>query len=81
MGTPAAARESLGAAVQAAESLPPGTANRLLTAARESFVQGLTLASAAGAAVLLVTSATAWHLLKHQRLESSTDLEDPEAEG
>ncbi|MHB9862989.1 MFS transporter [Streptomyces sp. YIM S03343] len=72
---PPAARESLGAATQAARSLPADTAAQLLTAARQSFTEGLTLASAAGAAVLLVTAATAWRLLKNQHLE---DLEEPE---
>ncbi|MEU6538753.1 MFS transporter [Streptomyces sp. NPDC047000] len=70
-GIPSAARESLGAAVRAAGSLPPRTAARLLTAARESFVQGLTLASAVGAAVLLLAAGTAWHLLRDQHLENT----------
>ncbi|MFD9005099.1 MFS transporter [Streptomyces sp. NPDC059582] len=67
-GTPAAAHESLGGAVESAAHLPPDTAERLLTAAREAFVHGLSLAAGAGAAVLLATAAAAWFLLRDQRL-------------
>ncbi|MFF9584914.1 MFS transporter [Streptomyces achromogenes] len=70
-GTPAGARESLGAAVQDAAHLPPRQAEALLDAARESFVHGLHLASAAGAVVLLTASAVAWVLLRGQKLESA----------
>ncbi|MEV6761857.1 MFS transporter [Streptomyces sp. NPDC051105] len=70
-GTPAAARESLGAAVQAATDMPPQTAAEMLAAARDSFVHGLHLASGAGAAVLLATAAAAWFLLKGQELEGT----------
>ena len=68
-GTPAAAHESLGAAVQASAALPPRTANEMLAAARDSFVHGLHLASGAGAAVLLATAVAAWFLLRGQELE------------
>ncbi|MGV9250370.1 MFS transporter [Streptomyces sp. NPDC003697] len=67
-GTPAAAHESLGGAVEAAKHLPAHTGEALLTAARDAFVHGLHLASGAGAAVLLATSAAAWFLLRNQRL-------------
>ncbi|MEU8029475.1 MFS transporter [Streptomyces sp. NPDC049099] len=70
-GTPAAAHESLGAAVEASAHLPARTADALLTAARESFVHGLALASGVGAAVLLLASVAAWFLLKGQKLESA----------
>ncbi|KAB1989436.1 MFS transporter [Streptomyces triticiradicis] len=69
-GTPAAAHDSLGGAVEAAGHLPGHTAEALLTAARESFVDGLALASGAGAAVLLATAAAAWFLLRDQKLEA-----------
>ncbi|WP_329298667.1 MFS transporter [Streptomyces sp. NBC_00659] len=69
-GTPAAAHESLGGAVEAAGNLPGHTADALLTAARESFVDGLALASAAGAVVLLATAVAAWFLLRGQRLDA-----------
>ncbi|MEU9449434.1 MFS transporter [Streptomyces sp. NPDC048277] len=70
-GTPAAARESLGAAVEASKTMPAHTATEMLTAARDSFTHGLHLASGAGAAVLLATAAAAWFLLRNQRLESA----------
>ncbi|MEU0437211.1 MFS transporter [Streptomyces sp. NPDC006290] len=69
-GTPAEAHDSLGGAVEAAGSLPEHTAETLLTAARESFVDGLALASGAGAAVLLATAVAAWFLLRGQKLET-----------
>ncbi|PZH08643.1 MFS transporter [Streptomyces sp. NTH33] len=67
-GTPPAAHESLGGAVEAAAALPSPTSEALLHAARDAFLHGLHLASGAGAAVLLATAAAAWFLLKGQRL-------------
>jgi DHA2 family multidrug resistance protein-like MFS transporter len=72
-GTPAAAHESLGGAVQAASGLPAHTAGALLDAARQSFVDGLTLASGVGAAVLLAAAGAAWFLLRGQRLEDGVE--------
>ncbi|QKW37528.1 MFS transporter [Actinomadura sp. NAK00032] len=69
-GTPPAARESLGGAVDAAEQLPPEAASQLLDAARQSFVDGLAIASGAGAAVLLAAAVAAWFLLRGQRLDT-----------
>ncbi|MER5475120.1 MFS transporter [Streptomyces sp. NPDC002685] len=69
-GTPAEAHDSLGGAVEAAGSLPEHTSEALLSAARESFVDGLALASGAGAAVLLATAVAAWFLLRGQKLEA-----------
>ncbi|MXM63720.1 MFS transporter [Streptomyces sp. HUCO-GS316] len=69
-GTPAGAHESLGGAVEAAAHMPAPEAETMLTAARESFVDGLTLATGAGAAVLLATAAAAWFLLRNERLDS-----------
>ncbi|MET7734273.1 MFS transporter [Streptomyces sp. NPDC005402] len=66
-GTPEGAHESLGGAVEAASGLPSNTAQELLSSAREAFVDGLTIAAGAGAAVLLATSIAAWFMLKHQR--------------
>ncbi|MET8568295.1 MFS transporter [Streptomyces sp. NPDC004783] len=68
-GTPAAAHESLGGAVEAAAELPAHSAAALLDAARQSFVDGLTLASGVGAAVLLAAAGAAWFLLRGQRLD------------
>ncbi|MDX2603428.1 MFS transporter [Streptomyces caniscabiei] len=70
-GTPEGAHESLGGAVEAAAGMPPATAEALLSSARESFVDGLTIAAGAGAAVLLATAAAAWFMLRGQRLESA----------
>ncbi|MFB8772776.1 MFS transporter [Streptomyces broussonetiae] len=70
-GTPSTAHESLGGAVEAAAELPEHTSAVMLDAAREAFVDGLTLAAGAGAAVLLMASAAAWHLLRDQRLDNA----------
>ncbi|GGY12269.1 MFS transporter [Streptomyces minutiscleroticus] len=70
-GSPAAAHASLGGAVEAASALPADRAGELLSAAREAFVDGLSLAAGAGAAVLLAASAAAWFLLRGRRLEDS----------
>ncbi|WP_030418139.1 MFS transporter [Streptomyces sp. SCSIO 75703] len=67
-GTPEAAHESLGGAVEAAGALPAQTAQTMLDAARAAFVDGLTLAAGAGAVVLLAAAGAAWHLLRGQRL-------------
>ncbi|AQW46612.1 MFS transporter [Streptomyces violaceusniger] len=72
-GTPAEARESLGGAVEGAASLPAHTAEPLLDAARQSFVDGLTLAAGTGAAVLGSAAAAAWFLLRGQRLEDGAE--------
>ncbi|MFF9097913.1 MFS transporter [Streptomyces sp. NPDC014802] len=69
-GTPAAAHESLGGALEAAHGLPADTAQALLDSARQSFVDGLALASGVGAAVLLTAAAAAWFMLRGQRLGS-----------
>ncbi|MET9310694.1 MFS transporter [Kribbella sp. NPDC003505] len=67
-GTPEAAHESLGGAVEAAAKLPPQTAAALLDAARESFAHGVSIAAGVGAVVLLATAVAAWFLLRGQRL-------------
>ncbi|MFF9062177.1 MFS transporter [Streptomyces sp. NPDC014882] len=69
-GTPAGAHESLGGAVEAASGLPAATARDMLASARGAFVDGLTLAAGAGAAVLLATAVAAWFMLRGQRLDS-----------
>ncbi|MGW3025693.1 MFS transporter [Streptomyces sp. NPDC001221] len=70
-GTPAMAHESLGGAVEAARRLPAGTGEALLSSARETFLDGLRLATGAGAAVLLATAVAAWFLLRGRRLDGS----------
>ncbi|MEV0794346.1 MFS transporter [Kribbella sp. NPDC050459] len=69
-GTPEAAHESLGGAVEAAAQLPPQTAAALLDAARESFAHGVSIAAGVGAVVLLATAVAAWFLLRGQRLST-----------
>ncbi|MGW6195313.1 MFS transporter [Kribbella sp. NPDC055110] len=69
-GTPAAAHESLGGAVEAAGQLPPEAAAQLLDAARESFAHGVSIAAGVGAAVLLTTAVIAWFLLRGQELST-----------
>ncbi|GAA2583736.1 MULTISPECIES: MFS transporter [Streptomyces] len=72
-GTPDAAHESLGGAVEAAAELPAPTAEALLDSARQAFVDGLTLAAGAGAVVLLAAAAASWFLLRGQRLEDGVE--------
>ncbi len=72
-GTPAAAHESLGGAVEAAAGMPAHTSAVMLDAARTSFVDGLALAAGAGAAVLLAAAVAAWFLLRGQRLEDGAE--------
>ncbi|WP_215450918.1 MFS transporter [Streptomyces sp. ATCC 21386] len=69
-GTPEGAHESLGGAVEAAAGMPSDKAEALLSSARDSFVDGLTIASGAGAAVLLTTAVAAWFMLRNQHLET-----------
>ncbi|MFD8485408.1 MFS transporter [Streptomyces sp. NPDC059712] len=72
-GTPDAAHESLGGAVEAAAHLPGPAGQALLDSARQAFVDGLTLAAGVGAAVLLAAAAAAWFLLRGQRLEDGVE--------
>ncbi|TQJ86833.1 MFS transporter [Streptomyces sp. SLBN-31] len=69
-GTPSGAHESLGGAVEAAAGMPTAAGRELLSSARESFVDGLSIASGVGAGVLLATAAAAWFMLRGQRLET-----------
>ncbi|MGW0913572.1 MFS transporter [Streptomyces sp. NPDC002784] len=69
-GTPAGAHESLGGAVEAAAGMPAESAQSMLDAARQSFVDGLALAAGAGATVLLLASVAAWFMLRHQKLDN-----------
>ncbi|MFF9340232.1 MFS transporter [Streptomyces sp. NPDC014773] len=66
-GTPEAARESLAGAVISAAQMPADTAAALLQTARESFVDGVALAAAVGAGLLILASAVAWFLLRGQK--------------
>lgn len=75
VGTPAAAHESLGGAVEAAAQLPPEAASALLAAARESFAHGVSIAAGVGAVVLLATAVAAWFMLRGQALSTAAGNE------
>jgi MFS transporter, DHA2 family, multidrug resistance protein len=64
----AEARESLGGAVEAARGVPGAPGEALLTAARETFTEGLRAGAGVGAVVLLTAAALSWRLLRGQRL-------------
>ncbi|MFF1298279.1 MULTISPECIES: MFS transporter [unclassified Streptomyces] len=68
VGTPDGAHESLGGAVEAAAGMPAQQSAALLDAARQAFVDGLSLAAGLGAAVLLAAAVAAWFMLRDQRL-------------
>ncbi|MER5771528.1 MFS transporter [Streptomyces sp. NPDC001985] len=72
-GTADAARDSLGGAADAAQSLPPEQGTALLSSAQGAFADGFHLAGAVGSAVLLLTAVAAWFLLKGQRLEDGIE--------
>lgn len=63
-GVASHAKESLGAAHQAAGTLPADEAFDLLTAAQSSFTQGLAIAAGVGSALLLASAGAVWVLLK-----------------
>ena len=58
------AKETLGAAHDAAESLPADKAHALLIAAQSAFTDGVSVAAGVGAALLLASAVTVWLLLK-----------------
>ncbi|MGW0602592.1 MFS transporter [Streptomyces sp. NPDC002640] len=60
---PAAAKDTIGAAIAAAERIPDGAA--LLASAKEAFTTGLQTAATTSAALALVTAAVAATLLRH----------------
>jgi DHA2 family multidrug resistance protein-like MFS transporter len=72
----AAARETLGGAVLAAEQLPPPIAAALLGSARVAFVQGLHITAVVGAIALAGMAALAAILM--QDIESGTGFQEKE---
>ena len=58
------AKESLGAAREAAAAIPADQAQDLLTAAKGAFTEGLAIAAGIGSALLLASAAAVWLLLK-----------------
>ena len=58
------ARDSLSAAVHAAETLPADQSEALLTAAKDAFTNGLAIASGVGSALMLISAVAVWILLR-----------------
>lgn len=58
------ARKTLGAAHEAAGTLPADQAHDLLAAAQSAFTDGLAIAAGVGSVLLLASAATVWLLLK-----------------
>jgi len=59
----AAARESLGGAVETAAALPEQTAGTLLNSAHEAFVSGVHVAAIAVALILAASAVIAWRAM------------------
>lgn len=66
----AQAKETLGGAHQAAATLRPDEAHDLLAMAASTFTEGLAVAAGVGAALLLVSAAAVWLLLKPAQPET-----------
>jgi DHA2 family multidrug resistance protein-like MFS transporter len=58
------ARDSLSAAVHAAETLPAEQSEALLTASKDAFTNGLAIASGVGSALMLIAAVAVWILLR-----------------
>lgn len=58
------ARDSLSAAIHAVQTLPAAQSEALLTAAKEAFTNGLAIASGVGSALMLISAAAVWILLR-----------------
>lgn len=75
------AKETLGAAHNAALTLPTEQAHALLTNAQRAFTDGLAIAAGVGSALLLASAITIWLLLKPQQppicLSGSLKFEHP----
>lgn len=69
------ARDSLGEAVDTARALPEPGGERLLTAAQETFTEGLRVGAGVGAVILLSAAVLAWRLLRGQELGESPEKE------
>jgi MFS transporter, DHA2 family, multidrug resistance protein len=72
-----AARDTLGGAVETAETLPGGVGADLLDAAREAFVQGLQVAAIASAVIAAVTAVLIVFFLRHVGVGSEQDQPRP----
>ena len=74
------ARDSLSAAVHAAETLPADQRDALLTATKEAFTDGLAIASGVGSALMLLSAAAVWILLR-ARLPRESEVGVPHDPG
>ena len=76
---PSHAKETLGAAHEAAGTLPADKAHDLLMAAHSAFTEGLAIAAGVGSALVLASAAAVWLLLKPRpvaALNRCVDAED-----
>lgn len=69
------ARDSVGSAASAAETLPQPLAEQLLGAARDAFTTGFHATAAVGAGLALVTAAVALLMLRHVPTEAAGTAE------
>jgi MFS transporter, DHA2 family, multidrug resistance protein len=70
-GDTATAKDTLGGAVETAETLPGGLGAGLVDAAREAFVQGMQIAALTSAAIAAVTAVLIVLFLRHVGAESA----------
>ncbi|WP_370064413.1 MFS transporter [Streptacidiphilus sp. MAP5-3] len=71
-GTEAAARNSLGGAVQAAHQLPGRAGDLLLDTARNAFVHGMSVAAFLSGGLLVAAAVLVWALLRPRRHPNRT---------
>jgi len=72
-GVASHARDSLAAAIDAAEGLTADRAADLLTAAKDAFTSGLAIASGVGSVLMLISAVAVWLLLR-QRLPGAAEI-------
>ncbi|MCF3118579.1 MFS transporter [Streptomyces arenae] len=77
---PAEARETLGGAVAVAEHLPARAADALLTTARGAFTDGMHVAAAVGAGLLLASAMLASVALRKAQAQKAEPEPEPEPE-
>ncbi len=75
---PAEARETLGGAVAVAEHLPARAADALLTTARGAFTDGMHVAAAVGAGLLLASAVLASVALRKAQAQKAEPEPEPE---
>jgi FAD/FMN-containing dehydrogenase len=72
-----AAKDTLAAAVDVARQLPAADGSRLLSAARESFVEGLQTTAIVGAVLAVLLAVAAVTLLRNARMPGPAPLAEP----